>query len=130
MYCVATPNLFATSFSCPFASGVCRDIIFLVVTNIFLFSLSTLSRQDFFESLAISVATRNSLVTTDFSSLILVVCLAVCHDIEIFVATCLIISFCLYPIELRVPSNSSWAEYILIRFLLIISKLLVHHFSL
>ena len=27
-------------------------------------------------------------------------------------ASCLIISFCLYPIELRVPSNSPWAEYI------------------
>ena len=37
----------------------------------------------------------------------------------------LIISFCLCPIEFMVPSNSPWAEYILIRFLLIISKLLV-----
>ena len=89
MYCVATPNLFATSFSHPSTFGVCRDIIFLVETNIFLFSRSTLSRQDFFESLAISVAIGNSLVAIDFSSLILFTCLAVCHDIEIFVATCL-----------------------------------------
>ena len=45
-------------------------------------------------------------------------------------ANCLINSFCLYPIEFRVPSNSPWAKYILIRFLLIISKLSVQHFSL
>ena len=43
MYCVATLNLFETSFSCPSAYGVYRDIIFLVAINIFLFSLSTLS---------------------------------------------------------------------------------------
>ena len=57
MYCVATPNLFATTFSCPSASGVCHDIIFLVATNIFHFNLSNISllRQDFFESLAIFV---------------------------------------------------------------------------
>ena len=67
MYYVATLNLFATSFSRPSTSGVCCDIIFLVATNIFLFSLSTLSRQDFFESLVISVA-------TNFSFLILVAC--------------------------------------------------------
>ena len=40
-------------------------------------------------------------------------------------ASCLIISFCLYPIEFKVPSNSPWAEYILIRFFFIISKLSV-----
>ena len=45
-----------------------------VATNIFLFILSTLSRQDFFESLTIYVATGNSLAGTDFSSLILVAC--------------------------------------------------------
>ena len=66
---VATPNLFATSFSCPFAFGIYRDIIFLVTTNIFIFSLSTLSQQDFFESLTISVSIGNSLVATNFSSL-------------------------------------------------------------
>ena len=71
MYCVVALNLFATSFSCPYASGVCHDIIFLVVTNIFLFSLSTLSRQDFLKSLEISIVTGKSLVATDFSSLIL-----------------------------------------------------------
>ena len=47
MYYVATPNLFATSFSCPSASGVCRDIFFPITTNIFLFNLSTLWRQSF-----------------------------------------------------------------------------------
>ena len=35
MPCVVTPNLFATSFSCPCSYGFCRDIIFLVVTNIY-----------------------------------------------------------------------------------------------
>ena len=30
MYCVATPNLFASSFSCPSAFRVCHDIIFLM----------------------------------------------------------------------------------------------------
>ena len=70
MYCVMTPNLFATSFSCPSASEVYRDIIFLVATNIFLFSLSILLRQDFFESLEIYVVTGNSLVAIDFSFLI------------------------------------------------------------
>ena len=69
MPCVATPNLFATSFSCPSAFGIYRDIIFLVTTNIFIFSLSTLSRQDFFESLTISVSIGNSLVAKNFSSL-------------------------------------------------------------
>ena len=74
MYCVATPNLFATS----------SHILLLlesVATNIFLFSLSTLlrqsfslSRKDFFESLEISIVTENSLVATDFSSLILIAC--------------------------------------------------------
>ena len=29
IYCVVTPNLFATSFSWPSAFGVCRDIIFV-----------------------------------------------------------------------------------------------------
>ena len=47
MYCVATPNLFAPNFLCSSASGVCHDIIFLITTNIFLFSLLTLSRQSF-----------------------------------------------------------------------------------
>ena len=74
MHCVATPNLFATSFSCPSIYGVCRDIIFLVVTNIFFFNLSTLSRPDFFESLAISVVIGSSLVTTDFYFPIFVAC--------------------------------------------------------
>ena len=41
-------------------------------------------------------------------------------------ASCLIISFCLCPIEFKVPSNSPWEEYILIWFLLIISKIFVH----
>ena len=45
-------------------------------------------------------------------------------------ASCLIISFCLNPIEFRVPSNSPWTKDILIKFLFIISKLYVHHFSL
>ena len=45
MPCVAIPNLFATSFSCPSPSGICRDIIFLVTTKIFLFSLSKLCRD-------------------------------------------------------------------------------------
>ena len=56
MPCVATPNLFAIGVSCPFASGIYRNIIFLIATNIFLFSLSTLSQLDFYESLAIFVA--------------------------------------------------------------------------
>ena len=46
MSCVATQNLFAPSSLCTFASGNCRDIIFFIATSIFLFSLSTLSRQD------------------------------------------------------------------------------------
>ena len=33
MPCVATPNLFAPSFSCPCPFEVCRDIIFLVTIN-------------------------------------------------------------------------------------------------
>ena len=45
-------------------------------------------------------------------------------------ASCLIISFCLCPIEFRVPSKSPWVEYNLIRFLLIMSKLSIQHFSL
>ena len=45
-------------------------------------------------------------------------------------ASYLIISFCLCPIEFKVPSNSPWVEYILIKFLLIMSKLYVQHFSL
>ena len=44
MYCVTTPNMFPANFSCPSTSRVCRNIIFLVATNIYLFSLSTLSR--------------------------------------------------------------------------------------
>ena len=44
MPCVVTSNLFATSFSCLSASGICHDIIFLVATNIFSFNLSTLSQ--------------------------------------------------------------------------------------
>ena len=44
-------------------------------------------------------------------------------DHSIVRASCLIISFFLCPIEFRVPSNSPWVEYILLRFLLIISKL-------
>ena len=51
-------------------------------------------------------------------------------DHSIVKATCLINSFSLYPIEFKVPSNSPWAEYILIRFLLIISRLSVKNFSL
>ena len=47
----------------------------------------SMSRQDFFKSLAISVTTRNSLVATDFSFLILVACLVVCHDIELYVVS-------------------------------------------
>ena len=45
-------------------------------------------------------------------------------------AICLISSFCFCPIEFRIPSNSPWAEYILIKLLLILSKLSVQHFSL
>ena len=51
-------------------------------------------------------------------------------DHSMVMDNCLIILFCLCPIEFRVPSNPPGAEYILIRFLLIMSKLLVQHFSL
>ena len=51
-------------------------------------------------------------------------------DHSIVMENFLISSFCLSPIEFKVPSNSPWVEYILIRFFLIISRLSVHHFSL
>ena len=40
-------------------------------------------------------------------------------------AICLMRSFCLYPIEFMVPSNSPWAEYIFIKLLLTKSKLFI-----
>ena len=53
-----------------------------------------------------------------------------CTDHSMVRASCLIISFCVCPIEFRVPSNSPRAKYILIRFLLIMSKLSIQYFSL
>ena len=47
----------------------------------------SLSQQDLFESLEISVTTGNSLVATDFSFLIPLACRVVCCDIELFVVT-------------------------------------------
>ena len=87
MPCVVTPNLFAPNFSCPYSAGVCRDIIFLVATN-----NSFLAWQLYCDMISLSlyqfsITTRNSLVATYFSSLVLVACWAVCRDIELYVAT-------------------------------------------
>ena len=47
MHCIATPNLFASSFSCLCSSGVYHGIIFLVATNIY-FSAYQLCRNRVF----------------------------------------------------------------------------------
>ena len=65
-------KIVAPRFSYTHVSRNYLDISFFIATILFLLSLSTLSRQDSFDFLTISILIDFSFVATDFSSLVLV----------------------------------------------------------